>query len=164
MPDGWSVREKGKHLSQGVSSHMTHIGILVGALGPSLKFYGDVLGFQETWRGSRDGKVLNWVNMKVPDGDDYIEFMLYDDLPEPTRRGTAHHICLMVPDIQKAVGTLESLPARKSYTRPLEVRTGINRKRQLNLYDPDGTRTELMEPNTVDGKPTPPSPAPPPRP
>jgi lactoylglutathione lyase len=45
----------------------------------------------------------------------------------------------------------------------LEIRTGTNRKRQLNLYDPDGTRLELMEPHTVDGKPAPPSTAAPPR-
>jgi lactoylglutathione lyase len=45
----------------------------------------------------------------------------------------------------------------------MEIKTGINRKRQLNLYDPDGTRIELMEGRTVDGKPTPPSSAPPPR-
>ena len=38
-----------------------------------------------------------------------------------------------------------------------------NRKRQANLFDPDGTRSEVMEPNTIDGKPTPPSNAPPPR-
>jgi len=41
---------------------------------------------------------------------------------------------------------------------------GTNRKRQLNLFDPDGTRVELMEPGTVDGQPVPSSTAPPPRP
>jgi lactoylglutathione lyase len=45
----------------------------------------------------------------------------------------------------------------------MEMRTGINRKRQLNLFDPDGTRSELMEPATIDGTPTPSSTAPPPR-
>jgi lactoylglutathione lyase len=45
----------------------------------------------------------------------------------------------------------------------MEIRTGTNRKRQLNLFDPDGTRSELMEPKTVDGKPVPPATAPPPR-
>ena len=29
----------------------------------------------------------------------------------------------------------------------MEVRTGTNRKRQMNLFDPDGTRVELMEPS-----------------
>ena len=163
LPGGASIREKGKFMGpQRISTRMAHFGILVGNLEASQKFYRDILGFEEFWRGSRDGKILNWVNMKVPDGDDYIELMLHDGLPEPTKRGTAHHICLFVPDIEKAKAALEARPASKNYTRPLEIRTGVNRKRQMNLYDPDGTRVELMEPHTIDGKPTPPSDAPPP--
>ena len=151
-PDGWSVREKGKFMTDArVSRRLMHVGILVGSLEPAMKFYRDVLGFREIWRGSRDGKVLDWVNLQVPDGDDYLEFMLYKELPVPTARGTAHHLAL------------EAKPARKTYTRPIEVRTGTNRKRQLNLYDPDGTRSELMEPKTVDGVPAPSATAPPPR-
>src|SRR5205823_3325205 len=117
---------------------------------------------QEIWRGSRNGKVLDWVNLRVPDGQDYIEFMLYDPLPAETARGSAHHLCLVVPDLDKAAEVLKSRIADVHYTRPLEIRTGINRKRQLNLFDADGTRTELMEPHTVDGKPAPSSNAPPP--
>jgi lactoylglutathione lyase len=146
-----------------ISGHMMHVGIIVNSLEPAMKFYQDVLGFQEIWRGSRDGKVLNWVNMKVPDGDDYVEFMLHDPVPGPTQRGTAHHICLGVPDIEKSAAVLRDRIGAAAYTRPLEIRTGTNRKRQLNLYDPDGTRTELMEPKTIDGQPTPPSTAPPPK-
>jgi lactoylglutathione lyase len=163
MPDSWTVREKGKYLPDRVSSRIMHVGILVGSLESAMQFYGGILGFHEFWRGSHDGKVLSWVNMRVPDGDTYIEFMLYDRLPAPTARGTAHHMCLEVPDIEKAKAWLEARPAIKQYTRALEIHTGVNRKRQLNLYDPDGTRLELMEPNTVDGKPAPPSTAAPPR-
>jgi catechol 2,3-dioxygenase-like lactoylglutathione lyase family enzyme len=163
MPDSWTVREKGKYLPDRVSARMMHVGILVGSLEPAMQFYRDTLGFHEFWRGSSTGKVLNWVNMRVPDGDTYIEFMLYDQLPAPTARGTAHHMCLEVPDIDKAKAWLEARPAMKQYTRTLDIRTGTNRKRQLNLYDPDGTRLELMEPNTVDGKPAPSATAAPPR-
>jgi len=162
-PGGWSVRDKGKAMDgPRISTRMMHVGILVGALEPAMKFYRDVLGLQEIWRGSRDGKRLDWVNMKVPDGDDYIEFMLYDHLPVPAARGTEHHICLEVADIDKSLADLQRRPGRQAYTRPMEIRTGINRRRQLNLFDPDGTRSELMEPGTVDGKPAPSSPAPPP--
>ncbi len=62
------------------------------------------------------------------------------------------------------VMTKKASPARKNYTRKIEMQIGKNNKRQANLYDPDGTRVELMEPDTVDGKPTPSSTAPPPRP
>ena len=161
-PDGWTVRDNGKALKgPRISPRMMHLGILVGALEPAMKFYRDILGFEEIWRGSKDGKQLSWVNMKVPNGKDYIEFMLYDQIPAATARGTQHHICLEVDDIDQALAELEKRPARKAYTRPLEIKTGINRKRQLNLFDPDGTRIELMEARTVDGKPTPSSTAPP---
>ena len=100
---------------------------------------------------------------RSPDGDDYLELMLYDTLPAPDRRGTANHIALMVPDMAKALATLETQPARKDYSRQIAAQTGVNRRRQANLYDPDGTRVELMEPNTIDGQPPAPSTLPPPR-
>ena len=72
-------------------------------------------------------------------------------------------MCLVVPDVEKAVAALDARPSRASYTRPVAIRTGINRKRQVNLFDPDGTRVELMEPETIDGKPAPSSNLPPPK-
>ncbi len=163
-PDGWSIREKGKHLGPArVSKRMLHAGILVGDLNRAIEFYSGILGFQEFWRGSRDGKVLNWVNMRVPDGTDYIEFMLYKDLPAADARGVQHHICLEAPDLAASLAALEAKPSRQGYARPIESRVGTNRRRQSNLYDPDGTRVELMEPSSVDGTPTPPSTAPPPK-
>ena len=163
-PDGWTVRERGKHLPERrVSKHMMHVGIIVTALDPELKFYSDILGFREFWRGSSSGTELSWVNLRVPDGEDYIEFMLYKDAPAPDSRGTAHHLCLEVPDVAASVAALEASPYRKQHSRAIESKTGVNRKRQANLFDPDGTRTELMERATIDGKPTPSSQAPPPR-
>ena len=164
-PEGWTLREKGNFLPDTrISTHMTHVGVLVGDLEPALKFYRDILGGKETWRGARDTKQLSWVNVKLPNTDDYVEFMLYAELPSPDKRGKQHHLCLVVPDIEKTKAVLEERAKRVGYTRPLEVATGINRKRQLNLWDPDGTRVELMEPRTVDGVPTPSSTSPPPKP
>jgi lactoylglutathione lyase len=154
-PDGWSMRDKGKAMSEArISNRILHLGILVGDVGKSMEFYGDILGFEEIWRGAgRTSETLSWINTRVPDGSDYIEFMLYKDEPPPDRRGVQHHICLEVADAAKAVERLEQRPYRQGYTRPIEIRTGVNRRRQVNLYDPDGTRIELMEPTTVDGVP-----------
>jgi catechol 2,3-dioxygenase-like lactoylglutathione lyase family enzyme len=161
MPNGKTVANYGKYLGTNrISAHMTHVGIVVTKLDPEYKFYTEILGFKETWRGSQTNSILSWVNLKVPDGDDYLEFMLNPKEPAPTERGSAHHICLVVPSIAASVETLKSRPYFKTYDRPLVEKTGINRKRQANLFDPDGTRTELMEPTTIDGKPTPPSTAP----
>lgn len=164
-PDSWTAREKGKFMPDTrISTHMAHVGVLIGPLAAAINFYHDVLGFEETWRGGGSPRQLSWVNMKVPDGTDYIEFMLYNSPPDDKQRGTKNHICLVVPDIEKAVQTLEARPARKNYKQAIEIKTGVNRKRQANLFDPDGTRVEIMEPNTIDGKPTPSSTAPPPKP
>ena len=160
--DGWGWARGGAAGAERISPRLRHAGIIVGDLPASQKFYTDLLGFEETWRGSRSGTELSWTNMKLPHGDDYLEFMLYGTRPAPDARGSQHHICLEVPDIEAARARLAARPYAKSYTRPLESRVGTNRKRQLNLYDPDGTRVELMEPVTVDGLPVPPSQAPPP--
>jgi len=100
--------------------------------------------------------------MRVPDGDDYLELMLYSEKQNAEQMGVKNHICLITPDIAKAVAILESRPGRKQYSRPIEIKVGRNGKRQANLFDPDGTRVELMEPNTFDGKVVPSSTAPPP--
>lgn len=163
--DSLTGRTAGRDLPESrLSARAIHAGILVGDLARATAFYSGVLGFEEFWRGSAaTSKTLSWVNMRVPDGTDYLELMLYETMPAPGSRGSAHHLCLMVPDVDRALAAIETSPARSGYTRPLRINTGINRKRQLNLFDPDGTRVELMEPDTVDGKPAPSSTLPPPR-
>lgn len=166
LPAGAEAKAAGKFMPQTrIAPSIYHVGFLVGNTPKSLAFYEDILGFKETWRGGRDPKVLSWINLRVPDGTDYIELMLYSKLP--ATYGTQNHTSLVVPDIKRAVADLEARPAYKnylSYQKPLEIRVGVNGKRQVNLYDPDGTRVELMEAQTADGKPVPPSTAPPPPP
>lgn len=164
-PDGWTRRETGKFLPDTrISVHMPHIGVMIDKLEPAMKFYGEILGFQDIWRGPPNGKLLSWVNMQVPDGKDYLEFMLYaKPIDTQAARGVKNHICLLTPDIEKSVAILESRRAKTGYALPIEIKTGQNGKRQANLFDPDGTRVELMEPNTFDGKPVPSSTAPAPR-
>lgn len=162
--DGWAMKHRGKDLSASrISDHIMHIGFTVGALERSKDFYSNILGFKEFWRGSSNAVTLSWVDLRVPDGKDYIELMLYKQLPPQDKRGGDNHISLMTPDIARAVATLRSRAAAVGYTRKIEIHVGHNRQRQANFFDPDGTRTELMEPFTIDGKPTPPSTAPPPR-
>ena len=166
--DSWTARESGKFMPPTrIATEIMHVGFLVGDLEKSTTFYNGLLGFHETWRGGGNPKVLSWVNMRAPEGKDYLEFMLYSKLPAPDGRGTKNHLSLMVPDADKALAELQTRAARGLYHppegKPMEIQLGVNRKRQINLYDPDGTRIELMEPNTVDGKPAPSSGAPPPR-
>jgi catechol 2,3-dioxygenase-like lactoylglutathione lyase family enzyme len=159
--DGLEARTVGKFLpATRISNAILHVGFIVGNTEKSVAFYRDILGFHETWRGSSNGTELSWINMQVPGDADYIELMLYNKVPG--NYGSSNHTSLVVPDMQQAVDTLKTRTVAAGYTRPLEIHEGKNHKRQVNLFDPDGTRVELMEPNTVDGKPAPSSTAPPP--
>jgi lactoylglutathione lyase len=153
-PDGESMKDVGKDMSdKRISTRLTHVGFYVSKP-ETARYYIDVLGFREFWRGSADGKTISYANLMVPEGSDYVEFML-GPKPTPERYGTVYHIALEVPDMDAAIAKLNANPARKDYKRPIEVHTGRNHKRQCNLFDPDGMRVELMEDHTVDGMPSP---------
>lgn len=165
QPDSWTARAAGKFVpASRISDRIMHLGVLVGDLESATRFYGGILGFQEFWRGSPSPKMLSWVNMRPAEAQDYLEFMLYEKLPAPDGRGGKNHVSLMVPDAQKALAELKTRAARTGYDKEIAIQVGVNRKRQINLYDPDGTRIELMESATIDGQPAPNSTAPPPRP
>ncbi len=145
QPGGRSMREKGRFMDdRRASTHMSHVGIIVYALEPAMKFYRDILGYQEIWRGSSNQKTLSWVNMKVPDGDNWVEFMLYDQFPDLRQLGVLHHIGMEETDVGKSAAVFEASPVRASYTRRVELRG--TPPRQFQVYDPDGTRTEIMAP------------------
>jgi lactoylglutathione lyase len=160
-PDGWTMLTRGKFMPDTrISTNMPHLGILVGNVEAAKSFYEGKLGFHEIWRGAKNPVVLSWIHEAIPEGNGFFEFMLYSTLPDPDKRGKYHHLCLEVPDVEKAKAILEARAPRIGYDKPMEVQIGVNRKRQLNVYDPDGTRVELMEPRTIDGVPAPPSAAP----
>jgi hypothetical protein len=75
--------------------------------------------------------------------------MFISDTPDRRRLGTLHQMALMVPDIQVAwEEAVRRMPeAARAQTNTPQV--GVNGRYQLNLFDPDGTRTELMEPFRV---------------
>jgi lactoylglutathione lyase len=144
--DGSLTRKaKGHYLSsRRISDRILHTGLTVADQASADKFYKDILGFSEIWRGGRDDTTINWINMKVPDGTDYLEYMLVTGTTTRQQLGSLHHVALLVPDIQKALET-----ARERVSDPASVRSpqlGRNRRWQLNLFDPDGSRAELMEP------------------
>jgi lactoylglutathione lyase len=154
QPDGWTLKDAGRHMGgPRIAARIRHVGFTVRSLDKALAFYRDLLGFTESWRGSSDGRRLSWVNLRLPGSDEYIELMLYSGELPLERMGALNHLSLEVPDVPKAAAELEARPARALYERAIAHKTGINRRRQLNLFDPDGTRTELMEPDTVDGVP-----------
>jgi catechol 2,3-dioxygenase-like lactoylglutathione lyase family enzyme len=152
-PDGSSMQDAGKDMPDTrISTRMLHVGFYVSKP-ETAKYYIDLLGFREFWRGTADGKKASYSNLMAPEGTEYVEFLFAP--PTPATLGNTYHVALEVPDMDKAIAKLNANPARKDYKRPMEVKTGRNHKRQCNLFDPDGTRVELMEDHTVDGLPSP---------
>ena len=130
-----------------ISSRILHAGITVNNLPLIDAFYKDILGFSEIWRGGSNDSVTSWINMRLPESTDYLEYMLVNTPPNKQQLGSLHHIALLVPDMQQAVDMLRPRAAKTGYNMAAP-RIGRNNKWQLNLYDPDGTRVELMEPFT----------------
>lgn len=133
-----------------LSRRILHAGLTVKDGPAADRFYKDVLGFSEIWRGGRPEGTINWINMRVPDGTDYLEYMLFPAAPPDRRQlGSAHHVALLVPDIQQALETVRARTPADDRNHRAIPQIGTNNRWQLNLFDPDGTRIELMEPWTV---------------
>jgi lactoylglutathione lyase len=150
QPGSMQMKAKGSYLgTKRLSNRMLHVGVTVADVTAADRFYKDILGFSEIWRGGTTDDVTSWINMKVPDGTDYLEYMLVTEKVDRRRLGTLHHAALVVPDMQQALETLRERPLGWDPAHVQPPRVGRNQRWQLNLYDPDGSRTELMEPFTM---------------
>jgi catechol 2,3-dioxygenase-like lactoylglutathione lyase family enzyme len=127
-----------------VSRHMIHAGFLVYDQAAEDHFYRDILGFRPYWHGGMKDNETDWLSLQVPDGTDWLEYML-NQPPHPDLRltGVMNHISLGVSDIKKAQALLESHGWKEHGNEHAQM--GRDGKWQLNLYDPDLTRIELME-------------------
>jgi catechol 2,3-dioxygenase-like lactoylglutathione lyase family enzyme len=125
-----------------VSARLIHAGFVVHDRAAEDKFYKDILGFHVYWHGGMKEGEDNWVDMQVPDGTDWIEYMLRVS-PDASHKtlGVMNHIALGVPDIHAAQQQL----IKNGWKGTEEPKIGRDGKWQLNLYDPDETRVELME-------------------
>lgn len=133
-----------------ISTHIIHVGYLVHSRSDEDHFYRDILGFRPYWFGAMNPGSVDWISQQVPNGHDWIEYMMVGPgSTTPTENlsaqhlGVLNHFSLGVPNMEQAVTTLyqqDRLPPH--HDGPQMGRDG---KWQANLYDPDGTRVELME-------------------
>ena len=103
-------------------------------------FFRDILGFKDIWHGGMTDDKTDWVDMRVPDGTDWLEYMLNVQNPDPKELGVMHHMALGVASVKAGYATV-----LKRGDKPEKPQIGRDGKWQTNLYDPDGTRVELME-------------------
>ncbi len=141
--------ERGKEdisapLASAISHHMIHAGFLVYHREAEDHFFREILGFRPYWHGGMKEGETDWVSLQVPDGNDWIEYMLNQpEHPDLQLTGVMNHISLGVVDIKAAQALLESHGWKPHGDEHAQM--GRDGKWQLNIYDPDLTRVELME-------------------
>ncbi len=127
-----------------VSRRMIHAGLVVKDRAAENRFYRDILGFRPYWHGGMNDTTTSWVSQQVPDGSDWLEYML-NISPNATLKqiGVMDHMSLGVAHMNDAIAALE----RNHCEGPTctAAKTGRDGKVQVNLYDPDLTRVEMME-------------------
>jgi catechol 2,3-dioxygenase-like lactoylglutathione lyase family enzyme len=148
-PEGHAITFTDKLAEQSLTSpamprafQIIHAGFVVHDRAAMDKFYKDILGFHVYWHGGMKDDQTDWLDMQIPDGTDWIEYML--NVPANADKhtlGVMNHVALGVPDIHAAAKQL--LTNGMKLTE--EPKIGRDGKWQLNLYDPDQTRVELME-------------------
>jgi catechol 2,3-dioxygenase-like lactoylglutathione lyase family enzyme len=130
--------------SKPISRHMIHVGFIVHDRAAEDHFYKDILGFHLYWQGGMKPDKTEWAAMQVPDGTDWLEYMLnVGPNTDQHTMGVMNHISLGVRDIKEAQTKLESHGWKPHGDEKAQM--GRDGKWQLNLYDTDFTRIELME-------------------
>jgi len=140
-----------------VGSSLVHAGFVAKDLHTLNKFYLDTLGFRLYWKGGfkdlppgtpEKDSDIDWFEIQVPDGSDWVEYML--NIPgnaDHQELGVQNHFCLGVRNMQKAIDQLHKnglAPDSKFADDKSEI--GRDGKWQYDIFDPDLTRIELMEP------------------
>jgi catechol 2,3-dioxygenase-like lactoylglutathione lyase family enzyme len=127
-----------------VSRRLIHVGFLVYKPDAEDHFYREILGFRPYWHGGMKDNVTDWVSLQVPDGTDWLEYMLNQpEHPDLRLTGVMNHISLGVADMSKAKALIEAHGWKEHGDEHAQM--GRDGKRQLNVFDPDRTRIELME-------------------
>jgi catechol 2,3-dioxygenase-like lactoylglutathione lyase family enzyme len=119
-----------------------HAGFVVKSRANEDSYYKDILGFRVYWHGGMKDSDTDWVDMQVPDGTDWLEYMLnVSDTADHKELGVMNHFAIGVSDIESAAYRIQ-----KNGLMPTEQpQIGRDGKWQLNLYDPNDTRIELIE-------------------
>lgn len=141
-----------------ISNHIIHVGFIVHDRVREDHFFRTVLGFRPYWFGGNEDSTPTWISQQVPDGSDWLEYMIVGTvdgrgIPKGMSQsllGVFNHFSLGVANMQTAYTLLwkgERLSGQDGTPK-----IGRDAKWQLNLHDPDGTRAELMELHAI-GKP-----------
>ena len=126
-----------------ISTRLLHAGFIVKDSAVEDRFYRDLLGFRMYWHGGFKDNDVDWEELQVPDGSDWIEYML--NIPgnaDRRDRGVQNHFSLGVANMKSAFARLRVHGLKVTDDHPEIGRDG---KWSFDIYDPDATRVEFME-------------------
>ncbi|HWT65066.1 MAG TPA: VOC family protein [Terracidiphilus sp.] len=135
-----------------VGHHIIHIGFLVHSRAKEDAFYRDLLGFKPYWFGGMQDDKIDWVSQQVPDGHDWLEYMMTSGpsgsgIPaEMSQRqlGVLDHLSIGAVSVDTVYAGLKASGRMEGTRTDAHTQIGKDGKGQFNLYDPDGIRLELM--------------------
>ncbi|GAC1357102.1 MAG: hypothetical protein NVSMB3_03640 [Acidobacteriaceae bacterium] len=126
------------------SRRIIHAGWEVHDRAAENAFYLKLLGFRPYWYGGMQEGRTDWVSLQVPEGTDWIEYMLGAKPDADARQlGVLNHVSLGVKEIDDATKQLIANGWTDPQTRKSQM--GKDGKMQLNVFDPDQSRVEFME-------------------
>ena len=126
------------------SARIIHAGFAVKSAAAEDAFYHEVLGFKPYWHGGQTESRTDWVSLQVPEGSDWLEYMLNMPADANARqRGVMDHFSLGVNHMDYAVTALARTGCEGANC--MKTQMGRDGKVQLNVFDPDLTRVEYME-------------------
>ena len=126
------------------SRHIIHVGFIVHDRAREDAFWRDVLGFKPYWYGGMTPAKTEWVSLQVPDGTDWLEYMLgASAAPDLRESGVLDHFSLGTTTMNTVLAQLQKNECGGKDCTSIQV--GKDGKIQLNLFDPDQTRVEYME-------------------
>jgi lactoylglutathione lyase len=105
----------------------------------ALAFYAE-LGIHESFRLNRDDGSLMLIYLHVA-GDRFIEVFPNGPAPDPNRKGSFMHLCLLTDDLHAAVAQLRE----SGIVIEREPKVGLDHNWQAWIRDPDGNPIELMQ-------------------
>ena len=112
------------------STRIIHVGFMVHDRDKEDAFWQTILGFRPYWHGGRNADVTDWVALQVPNGSDWIEYML-NPAPTPnlSQSGMSDHFSLGVTHMQDAVTALARNHCEGANCSKIE--TGLDGKVQI---------------------------------
>jgi catechol 2,3-dioxygenase-like lactoylglutathione lyase family enzyme len=141
-----------------LSNHIIHVGFIIHDRALEDSFFRKVLGFRPYWFGGNEDDRPTWISQQVPDGTDWLEYMVVGTPQQGgvapgmgrAEMGVLDHFALGISNAEAAYTLLWNGGRLQGQTNTPKI--GRDAKWQLNLFDPDGTRAELMELHAI-GKP-----------